>query len=181
MQPCMQYGRLIVENVHEEGMGWLVTIATEIQKRATPAKPKHDFLGPLTLLEFVRRSPDMTYRWVGGDLSLKLQVGLLTIISREWHAQFWYDHNNGKKAVRVIGDPEAFAVDFHKLVPYADEETKLVISVETKYLQDPYNRRPIPGKKKPREKVATDQSEVGGTVIPLFGRPETGKKPRKGK
>ena len=172
----------------EKGMSFLANIAHQVQKNAKPGKPRSDSLGPITMKELVLGGPDWdqslrrTYAWQGDDLLLRLSYMTLTIITPDWHAQFWVDQVTGKFGVRIVGDPDRAKTDLYRLMGKdAFDSVKGPIIAEVQKRQDPYQAIPIPGKKKESGKKgpASNTGQDVESSCPVFGKPETGKKRRK--
>lgn len=171
----------------EKGMSFLASIAHQVQKNAPVSKPRSDSLGPLTMKELVLGGPRWerrlrrTYSWQGDDLLLRLSYMTLTLITPEWHAQLWVDQVTGKFAVRIVGDPDVARKGLEGLVGHdVWRSISPAVMEECEKRKDPYQRIPIPGKKKSEKKGPA--SNTGADVSaegPVFGKPETGKRRRK--
>lgn len=140
--------------------------------------PRHD----RETIRWIQNSQiDRYFRWEYGDVKITLGIRSLTIITPEWHLSLQVSQSVFDLSAFIVGDPDACLNDMRAWVLYADPVFWNALKDEVAIRKQPFRFIPIPGKKKAREKVSTDQLEVGGTQEPVFGKPETGKKPRKGR
>ena len=124
---------------------------------------------------------DKQVRWEYKGVSMVLGTGTLKILTGDWHLSILTDWSSFRFNTMIIGDPDKCVEDMRHWVKIDEPGFWDALTTEQMVRKQPFRRLDIPGKKKAREKVSTDQLEVGGTQEPVFGKPETGKKPRKGR
>lgn len=153
-------------------------LLAEVASEATLRWSSRPVTGASILREIEERR-DKRFQALGlRGRTIMLGVGVLTIADNdEWIAHISYDFVTGKVRVMILGEPDG-AMEF--ISDLTDNDMVLDALVkEYEKLQAPYTRRPIAGKKRSRSKIAPNQLEVGEAVMPVFGKPETGKKARK--
>lgn len=112
---------------------------------------------------------------IGGATFGKIMTG------EGWHADVMIDLVTGALFVRIIGHEVDRAVEvLSEHAPDTEFGQAVLDAVTTEHerLSAPYARTPVPGKKKAKSRAHSDQLEMGDGV-PVFGKPETGRKAKK--